>query len=216
MVQISRGERLTVVRAWSRIDLANDPPWDMSPSRTESVLDRLGWVPSVALLFLSAATAFSVALSTFLPWYKTAMPGSGRFRPTSRWLMPPLGGSAHAPGTTAWGHLLTAAALAVAVLAAIDAGVTARTTTTRSAGPLARHVMVTAAATILIVVVVLEVRARPPFGDGPPLWVDWGAVLGTAAAAACAATSWWALAASISAAKHPMPAPPKSSSGIAS
>jgi hypothetical protein len=137
---------------------------------------------------MSAATALGVALSTYLPWFDAT---TEHFAPRSRFLLPPIGGSTHAPGTTFWGHLVFTAALVVAVIAGAEALATLRNLRTIR---VVRRAVVAIATAVMLLLVVLEANASPPFGDGPRMRTAWGAFLGLLVALASVTTAGWALA----------------------
>jgi hypothetical protein len=173
-------------RESSKINLNDDPPWDTELPRPKSRRALREW----ELLALCSVALFGLALSTSLPWYESA---SEQFGPRSRFLLPPIGGSAHAPGTTFWGGLVCVTALIVAVAACIDALFAIRSQAKFGRAEALRHLLVASSSTIVLFLVVLELRATPPFGDGPRLTSGWGAIVGVAAALIGVTAAWSAL-----------------------
>jgi hypothetical protein len=100
-----------------------------------------------------------------------------------------------APGGQGFAFLILGTAGAVVVLAVVTAhAVRPRRTDHRTAGG-GLLAGLAIAATALPVLVLAEAQARPPYGDGPPLRYDWGAVVGVIAAFWVALGAGWALAA---------------------
>lgn len=159
------------------------------------------------LLGASAIESIILAASTTLPWYGLSQPTglylNPSFDPLSSVLSPikPMGMS---PGQQDWGLLILLTAVLVALLAMVGEIVTSRhpqEVATR------RNLILTEAiaATAMLAMVGLEVIARPPFGDGPALSLDWGGVVGIAAATGVAVAAWCAWRVSRQAAVRPVP-----------
>ena len=184
------------------VDLFDDPPWDLSVAEPTG---RATASP-VQLLLVCSTAAFGLAVSTFLPWYWVfgSREPSEHFGPRSHWLLPRLGASTEAPGTAAWGHLMFGLALAVAVLAAVAAVVLVAAGGRRTRLTIASAVTAAGVSAIEAWTVFMELRARPPFGDSPPLRLYWGAAAGATTAAISLVAAAWSLAVVVRHQAHPM------------
>jgi len=136
-------------------------------------------------LVMSTAAA-GTALSLGFPWFEFWGAGNSRWDTWLSWsplgLPVPHGGSSLEPGTRSWGFLLLAVScttLALTLVATFLIFHYQRRETT-VARLLVAFAAVTAVA--LPILEIVEARARPPFGDGPPLTFAWGAVAGIAVA----------------------------------
>lgn len=184
------------IRTAAKLDLFDDPPWEASPESL-NVARR----PSpVFPLAMCALGSMGLAASTFLPWYGSDTVGSlsvwklsAETNALSTFLLPPAGSSSYSPGTYNWGYLILGLSCAVAVLAGIAILVLPLQSerNIRWSVPLLFGIVI--AALTLVVLVALEARAKPPFGDGPPLRFDWGAVVGVLAVMLSLIGGCWAL-----------------------
>jgi hypothetical protein len=82
---------------------------------------------------------------------------------------------------------------ALVVLAAIDVSLHTRHQGPRPTGAWVLLILVALASTTLGVLVLAEFLAGPPFGDGPPLGFDWGALVGISAAVVATIAGWKSL-----------------------
>jgi hypothetical protein len=164
-----------------KVDLFDDPPWTTAPP------PRRCLSPLVALAVCILGSG-GVAISTMLPWYQSGEASPG-FSATSQYL---TGSSLH-PGMPAFGYLVLAMSCFFLVLASID-WVVVRW----RAQPVANVVMwltagVAISAAALLLLVILEAHARPPWGDSPPLSSGWGAAVGLIASVTSLVGAAWAL-----------------------
>jgi hypothetical protein len=141
---------------------------------------RLPVVALVACAFVSAGCG--VAAIT-LPWFALPQPTSGlpwsSFISTSNALsVDPFGSSDLAPGTQSWGYLLVVWSAVVVGLAVVAISACVRSTRRKLPAPARLLLCVVAAALVLVALGISEITAKIPFGDGPPLTYDFGAVLG--------------------------------------
>jgi len=90
------------------------------------------------------------------------------------------------PGSQSFGYFAIAIAGLVATLALIGIAASFGRRRLAEIGVGAAAVISTA----LLVVMVLEFLARPPFDDGPPLQYSWGAIIGVVGSSICAITAW--------------------------
>jgi hypothetical protein len=170
-------------------DLFDDPHWETAPVQRRRISAR----PPLGISIIGSA---GVAIRTMLPWYGSPEGGdevwqfsSPGLRPTSQL----LNGPGRHPGTEGFGYLILALSGATLVLAVL--GWIAVRRPPRPVSNLARclAVGVAVSATALLAVVICEVQAHPPLGDGPPPSSDWGAIVGVAASVPCLAGGAWAL-----------------------
>lgn len=164
----------------SSTDLFDGPPWAGAPA--QKPLRKSARLP-LTVTVIGAAT---LALTTpTLPWYGFVEPTGLHFGAGWSALSGNLFPLSPMPGGTGWGYLILGLAAltsltAFAVRAVLKANATPKRPGVRTAALLA----VAALATMLLVVTSLEIAARPPYGDGPRLGPDWGAVVGGLLAAA--------------------------------
>jgi len=121
-----------------------------------------------------------------LPWYGSLEATDGPWPLSSPGVSatsPYLNGSSLSPGSQAFGYLMLALSSWTLVLASLHWVVVRRLTEEPASNLvmwLAAGVALSAGA--LLLGIILEAHARPPFGDGPPLALDWGATVGVIAA----------------------------------
>lgn len=172
-------------RTPAALDLFDDPPWEASPESRNVA----GSPSPVFPLAMCALGSLGLAASTLLPWY-----GSDTVTSVSMWhlseeasalstfLLPSVGSSSYSPGTYHWGYLILGLSCAVAALSGIALIAVPHRKESKLKGAMPLLCMIVLAALTLVVLVVLEARAKPPFGDDPPLRFAWGAVVGVVAA----------------------------------
>lgn len=178
--------------------LADWADLDLPPAKPRSARHAYARPLGVCILAL-----FALAASTsMLTWYGEQTPTAtlpGPFDVTSgvsalsQWLTPEPTLPWMRPGGQGWGYLLLATSLGMAVMAltvlsiAWFGGVERLATSVLTLG-------VATASIALVVLVGMALPARPPLGDGPPMVLDWGAVIGFALAVTSSTAAWWALA----------------------
>lgn len=163
------------------MDLFDDPAWPTTPTPPSAHRYPAALIPLMTCLI----AAGGLLVSLIAPWY--TIEGIASFPPDSKVLI-----TGFVPGGWAWSILLFALACATLVVSAL----TVRLVTTRKIGPAELRtapMALAGLATALLAVTLLEALARPPYGDGPPLTLDWGAPIGLITAVVSAAGAWWAV-----------------------
>ena len=172
-----------------KVDLFNDLPWDAVP---ESCHRRSASFP----LALGAIGSWGVVISIWLPWYGLPVASSWRFDMSnevnivSRRLVV----SFMRPGSQSWGLAILGLSLSGVALALCALYLLKRARGLSTASRFYLTVGMSVVSTVLVLVTVLAALARPPYGDGPPLSFDWGAVVGMIAALLSAGGGLWACA----------------------
>jgi hypothetical protein len=183
-------------RTPAKLDLFDDPPWEVSPESRNFARSPSPVFP----LAMCALGSLGLAASTFLPWY-----GSDTVTSVSMWhlseetsalstfLLPSVGSSSYSPGTVHWGYLMLGLSCAVAALSGIALIVVPPRKESKIQGAMPLLYAIVIAALTLAVLVAFEARAKPPFGVDPPLRFAWGAVVGAVAATLSLIGGCWAL-----------------------
>lgn len=179
-----------------KVDRWADP--DSLPVRIRSARHAYARALGACVLALLALAGSTSTLSWYGGQSPTAtLPGpfdiTSGVTATSHWLTPESGLPWMRPGGQGWGYLLLASSLGMAVVALVVllmawfGGVERLRISVLSAG-------VATASIVLDVLVGLALPARPPLGAGPPMVLDWGAVIGFLLAVTCSVAAWWAFA----------------------
>lgn len=171
---------------------------DLESPSVEPVSARVAYARMTAV---AVVTLLALAASTSgLTWYgeqSSASAFPGPFDVTwgvsarSPLLSPDSATPWMRPGGQGWGYLIlawslgVAAAAVIALLIALFAGV-------EGLGLSLLSLLVAAASIALAVMVELALSARPPYADGPPMILDWGAVIGFILALIASVTASWA------------------------
>jgi len=169
-------------------------PFHIYPGETAGPHVRLH-VVSLGLCGLAAA---GCGATTVLPWFGLPTPGGPpdpRFSALSGALAtPPFGSANLAPATEKWGYLLVAWSALVAGMDVVAIITFVRNRKREGRRVTALLICVAAAAFVLIALVIAEFTAKIPWGDGPPISWDMGALFGLllAVLSAFSASSAWA------------------------
>lgn len=131
----------------------------------------------VALVLCALGSAGCGATALSLPWFG-GDPNPDFIATSSALSVPPLGSGQLAPATRNWGYLLLVWSGVVVGLAVLAIAVRVRHTHRAGRTPDRLMFCVTVAALVLLALVISEVTATIPFGDGPPLTYDFGAIVG--------------------------------------
>jgi hypothetical protein len=153
----------------------------------------------LALVVCAAATAGCGTALVTLPWFGLPDPGGNPlfdFTATSNALSVPPFGSGHiVPASRTWGYFLVVWSTLVIGLAVL-AVVASVGRTRREGSPSNRSLLcLMIAALVLVALIIPELTAKIPFGDGPPLTYDFRAVvgLGLAVLSLISASFAWAI-----------------------
>lgn len=171
---------------------------DLESPSVEPVSARVAYA-RVAAVSVVALTALAASTSG-LPWYGEQSPGAAFSAPfnitwgvsaRSPLLSPESTVPWMRPGGQGWGYLILAWSLGVALAAAIGLLI-ALCAGVEHFGLSLLSLAIAAASIALAVLVEMALSARPPYAVGPPMVLDWGAVIGFLLALIASVTASWA------------------------
>jgi hypothetical protein len=171
-----------------RVGVVDDPVWSEPPPPLPPATDRTVSRVRATRIFLRVSMygSLGLAASTLLPWYGFAQAGVPRwstspvFIALSGYLARP-GWHDFLPGAQGWGFLVLGVSCAVAILVWFVRAAVLRGRESGASHARRWVLAVAVTTTLLPVLSVLGLFARPPAGPATPLWSDWGAVVGVAA-----------------------------------